>query len=69
MDKKINARDLGFLSLVLVILAVTVFALRGLLDASASPSSADVRTLIENCQVDTVLVKDGQLTMKLKEHV
>ncbi len=67
MDKKINARDIGFLSLVLVILAVTVFALRGLLNASPSPSSADVRTLIENCQVDTVLVKDGQLTMKLKE--
>ena len=67
MDKKINARDIGFLSLVLVILVVTVFALRGLLTNASSPSSADIRTLIESQQVDYLELKDNTLSLTLKD--
>ena len=38
-----DGRDLGFLGLIVLILLVTVFALRGL-DASPSPSWADIRS-------------------------
>jgi len=67
LDKKVNPRDLGFLSLVLVILVVTVFALRGLLTGAASPSSADIRTLIEGQQVDYLELKDNNLSLTLKD--
>ncbi len=67
LDKKINARDIGFLSLVLVILVVTVFALRGLLTNASSPSSADIRTLIESQQVDYLELKDNTLSLTLKD--
>ena len=66
MDKRFSIRDAGFLGLIVVILLVIVFALRGL-DASPEPTSAEVRTLIETQQVDTVKVKDNTLTMVLKD--
>lgn len=66
MNKKISTRDVGFLSLILVILIVTVFALKGM-DSPPTPSSAEIRTLIEHQQVETVKVKDNTLTMTLKE--
>ncbi|MEL4859699.1 ATP-dependent zinc metalloprotease FtsH [Pseudoflavonifractor phocaeensis] len=66
MNKKISARDVGFLSLIVVILLVAVFALRGM-DAPPTPSYAEVRSLIEHQQVETVTVKDNTLTMTLKE--
>lgn len=61
-----DGRDLGFLGLVVLILLVTVFALRGL-DASESPSWADIRSLIETQQVSEVRIKNNVLTMKLKQ--
>jgi len=61
-----SVRDLGFLALVVLLLLITVFALRGL-DAAPAPTSAEIRTLIEHQLVDTVLVKDNTLTMQLKE--
>ena len=67
MDKKINGRDIGFLSLILVILVVTVFALRGLLLGSSSPSSADIRVLLEGQQVDYLELKDNNLSLTLKD--
>ena len=66
MDKRFSIRDAGFLGLIVVILLVIVFALRSL-DASPEPTSAEVRTLIETQQVDTVKVKDNTLTMVLKD--
>ncbi|MGE9971686.1 ATP-dependent zinc metalloprotease FtsH [Candidatus Pseudoscillospira sp. SGI.172] len=45
---------------------VTVFALKGM-DAPPTPSSAEIRTLLEQQQVETVKVKDNTLTMTLKE--
>ena len=66
MNKKMDGRDLGFLGLVVLILLVTVFALRGL-DASESPSWADIRSLIETQQVSEVRIKNNVLTMKLKQ--
>ncbi len=66
MNKKMDGRDLGFLGLIVLILLVTVFALRGL-DASPSPSWADIRSLIETQQVSELRVKDNVLTMKLKQ--
>lgn len=66
MNKKISPRDVGFLSLILIILMVTVFALKGM-DAPPTPSSAEIRTLLEQQQVETVKVKDNTLTMTLKE--
>ena len=65
-DKKFDLRDLGFLSLVVLLLLITVFALRGL-DANPTPTSAEIRSLIEGQVVDSVLVKDNTLTMTLKE--
>ncbi len=66
MNRKISVRDVGFLCLIALILTVTVFALREL-DREPSPSSADIRNLIESCQVDSVEVKNNVLTMRLKE--
>ncbi len=66
MNKKISPRDVGFLILILIILMVTVFALKGM-DAPPTPSSAEIRTLLEQQQVETVKVKDNTLTMTLKE--
>ncbi len=65
MDKKISGRDAGFLVLLVGIVLVTVFALRGL-DAAPSPTYAEVRGLIESQQVDSLRVKDNTLTMVLK---
>ncbi len=61
-----DGRDLGFLGLVVLILLVTVFALRGM-DASPAPTWADIRSLIETQQVTEVRIKDNVLTMKLKQ--
>ena len=66
MDKKLKSRDLGFAALILAIVLITVFALTGM-EKSPQPTSADVRQLIEDEQVETVVVKDGVLTMELKE--
>ena len=66
MNKKISARDIGFLGLVVAILIFSVYALQGL-EGKPTPTSADIRSLIENQQVETVKVKDKQLTMTLKE--
>jgi len=56
----------GFLALIVVIVFAAVFALRGL-DAAPAPSSAEIRSLIESQQVDTVTVKDDTLTLVLKK--
>ena len=45
---------------------VALLSLKGL-DAQPSPSSAEIRTLIEQQKVETVKVKDNTLTMTLKE--
>ena len=66
LKKRISLRDVALLGLVVVLLALVVFAMRGM-DAPPEPSSAEIRTLIEQQKVDTVLVKDGVLTMTLKE--
>jgi len=66
LNKKMDGRDLGFLGLVVLILLVTVFALRGM-DASPAPTWADIRSLIETQQVTEVRIKDNVLTMKLKQ--
>ncbi len=66
MNKKISPRDAAFLGFIVVILLATVFALRGM-NASPTPTSAEVRTLIESQAVDTVRVKDNTLTMTLKD--
>jgi len=66
LNKKISARDIGFLGLVVAILIFSVYALQGL-EGKPTPTSADIRSLIENQQVETVKVKDKQLTMTLKE--
>ena len=52
--------------IVAAILVVSFFALKGLGD-NTTPSSADIRSLIESQKVDTVVVKDRTLTMTLKE--
>ncbi len=65
-DRKFDFRDLGFLALVVLVLLITVFALRGL-DAAPTPTSADIHSLIAGQQVDSVLVKDNTLTMTLKQ--
>lgn len=67
MDRKVNGKDIGFLSLVLVILMVTVFSLRGIFNSTVSPSSADIRTLIESQQVDELTLKDNVLSLTLKD--
>jgi len=66
LKDRFSPRDAGFLALIALILAAAVMALQGL-DAPAEPTSADVRALIEQQQVDTVIVKDDVLTMKLKQ--
>ena len=65
LNKKINYRDSAFLALIVGILLLTVFALRGL-DQAPPPTWGEVRTLIETRQVETVSVKDNTLTMVLK---
>ena len=65
MNKKMNYRDSAFLALIVGILLLTVFALRGL-DQAPPPTWGEVRTLIESRQVETVSVKDNTLTMVLK---
>lgn len=66
MNKKISARDIGFLALVVAILVISVYALQGM-EGKTSPTSAEIRALIENQQVETLKVKDNVLTMTLKE--
>ena len=66
MNKKFKSRDLGFVALILAIVLITVFALTGM-EKPPQLSSADVRQLIEDELVETVVVKDGLLTMELKE--
>ncbi len=66
MNKKLSARDMGFLGLVVVILLATVFALRGM-DSSPAPTSAEIRSLIEGQQVDYLELKDNTLSLTLKD--
>ncbi len=66
MNRKISPRDIGFFGLVITILLVALFALRGM-DTPQPPTSAEVRSLIESQQVSSVKVKDSTLTLKLKE--
>ena len=66
MNRKISPRDIGFFALVITVLLVALFALRGM-DTPQPPTSAEVRSLIESQQVSSVKVKDATLTLKLKE--
>ena len=66
MNRKISPRDIGFFALVITVLLVALFALRGM-DTPQPPTSAEVRSLIESQQVSSVKVKDSTLTLKLKE--
>lgn len=65
MNDKITGRDIGFLALVVAILIITVSAFH-LLNADTAPTSADIRTLIESQQVESLTVKDSTLTLHLK---
>ena len=64
--KKFELKDVGFLALIVVVLLVTVYALWGM-NSTPPPSWAEVRTLLETHQVDTVTVKDNTLTLVLKD--
>ena len=64
--KKFEFKDIGFLALIVLVLLVTVYALWGM-NSTPPPSWAEVRTLLETHQVDTVTVKDNTLTLVLKD--
>ncbi|MBP3519908.1 MAG: ATP-dependent zinc metalloprotease FtsH [Oscillospiraceae bacterium] len=66
MNNKITGRDIGFLALVVAILVITLSVFHWN-NARNSPSSADIRSLIESQQVETLTVKDSTLTMTLKQ--
>ena len=66
MNDKITGRDIGFLALVVAILIITISAFH-LLNAGDTPTSAEIRMLIESQQVETLTVKDSTLTMTLKQ--
>ena len=65
LNKKLRGRDVGFMALILCILVFCLYALRSM-DAPPTPSSAEVRSLIESQQVETVVVKNNTLTLTLK---
>ena len=67
MDKKFSLRDAAFLGLIGVILLCAFFALKAL-DAPPTPTWAEIRSLLETHQVETVSVKDNTLTMVLKDN-
>ena len=54
MSKKRNLRDVGFYLLIALILLMTVFALRGGLDASERATYGEIRRLLEQEQVAQV---------------
>lgn len=66
LKKRGNLRDIGFYVLIAAILLMAVFALKGF-DAGANPKYSDVRRFFEQQQVEQVLVKEGKLTLQLKE--
>ena len=65
MNKKLRGRDVGFMALILCILVFCLYALRSM-DAAPTPTSAEVRSLIESQQVETVVVKNNTLILGLK---
>ncbi len=69
MSKKRNLRDVGFYLLIALILLMTVFALRGGLDASERTTYGEIRRLREQEQVAQVQLKDSTLTLWLREPV
>ena len=66
MDKRFNPRDTLFFMLVIAVLVVAVFSLRGM-SAAPQTSWAQIRTLLEQQKADTVTVKDNTLTIRLKD--
>lgn len=64
--KKLNIRDLTFYALIFLILAATVLTLQNM-DAGQSPSYAEIRSLLEQEQVETVKVDGNTVILTLKE--
>ncbi len=62
-------RDVGFYLLIAVILLMTIFTLRGGLDAPEQATYGEIRTLLEQQKVSQVQVKDNTVTLWLKEPV
>jgi len=65
LRKQLRGRDIGFLALILAILFICVSALRGL-NAPPTPTSSEIRALIESQQVESVVVQNNQVTLTLK---
>ena len=69
MKRNGSLRDVGFYVLIAILLIVSIFVLRGGMNAGDQATYGQVRRLLEEQQVTQVEVDHKTVTLKLKEAV
>ena len=69
MKRNGSLRDVGFYVLIALLLIVSIFVLRGGMNAGDQVTYGQIRRLLEEQQVSQVKVEDNTVTLRLKEAV